>query len=746
MTRKTAKIVPIALLTLCVVWILVRAQQFALAGALVYGSAQTQRPAPGKAPAPAAGQAAKPTVYLDHCASCHGPDMRGGLGPSILNFIRYHTDAEGTEVLCNKDSVFRTTSQFGTYDPMPVYQLPDPQLRELMAEMRVLAGTNPDMATGGFTGRTFVWGGKNGGFGITWLTPAQVEEGGPKGRIPNFQPRQATLNLTNGKTLQGTLMAQTDMDAELLTPDGNYHLLSRAGDTYRDKPIQPDSNWLTYHGSFAGNRYSTLDQINANDAQKLALAWKFPIAAPRLQATPLVVNGIMYMTGWNELYAIDATTGSPIWSWHEPRTPGILGEAGRGSNRGVAISGNRLFFLTDSAHLIAFNRLTGKILWNVQTGSIKNSVMASSAPLLAGDVVILGVGGGEEGIRGFLDAYNIDTGKHAWRFYTIPKRGEEAAKTWVGEALEHGCGSTWMTGSYDPELGLVYWGVGNPCPDANGSQRFGDNLYTSSVVALSVKTGALKWYFQFTPHDTHDWDSTQSMVLVDRMWEGHERKLLLHADKNGYFYVLDRTDGELLLARPFASRVTWTTGYDKEGRPILTPGWEATFGGTPTCPDSATNWMDPSFDPQNNLFYVRVSDSCGIDTAGKDPLNGDRWYGSGRPDAKALHGLRELMANYQMGEYIRAIDVSTGKKVWDYPDDGRSGALSTAGNVVFISSQSGLTVLNAQTGEEIADVDAGVQQVAPPIFAATPMTYMVGGKQYVVMSGQSTVVAYALAN
>lgn len=746
MEGKTVRIAKITLLISCLIILFVCVEHSAPLGARTAARAGAQQPAPPGTKALGVAQAQEPKVYHSLCASCHGPDMRGGLGPSILNYVRYHTDAEVTEVLLNENSIFRTGSQFGTYNTMPIYQLPDPKLHELLAEMRVLARTNPDMATGGFTGRTFEWGGKNGGFGITWLTPAQIEAGGPKGPIPNFQPRQATLKLKNGGTLQGMLMAQTNTDAELLAPDGKYHLLSRVGSRYYDKPIKPVGNWLNYHGGLSGNRYSTLDQINVSNVQKLAVAWKFPIPAPRLQATPLVVDGILYMTGWNELYAIDATTGSPIWSWHEPRTPGILGEAGRGANRGVAISGKRLFFLSDSAHLIAFNRLTGKKLWSVKTGSIKHSVMASSAPLVAGNVVILGVGGGEEGIRGFIDAYYADTGKHAWRFYTIPKRGEPAAKTWVGQALEHGCGATWMTGSYDPELGLVYWGVGNPCPDANGYQRLGANLYTCSVVALSAKTGALKWYFQFTPHDTHDWDSTAPMILVDGKWDGRERKLLLHADKNGYFYVLDRTNGVLLLAKPFASKVTWTTGYDKDGRPVLTPGWEATFGGTPTCPASATNWMDPSFNVQTNLFYVRVSDSCGIVTAGKDPLNSDRWYGSGTPDAKALHGLKDLMTDYQMGDYVRAVDIFTGKKVWDYPDDGRSGVLSTAGNVLFIGSQTGLTVLNAQTGEEIAVVDAGVQQVAPPIFAASPMTYMISGKQYIVLSGRSVVVAYALAH
>jgi alcohol dehydrogenase (cytochrome c) len=683
-------------------------------------------------------------VYPRLCASCHGPDMRGGTAPSILDFVRYHTDTEVTDVLSNERSIFRTDQQ------MPVFNLPADQLSQLLTDLRVLAGTNPTMATGGYTGRSFVFGGGTGGFGVKWVDPDTDKSSIPSKPIPDFQPREATLHLADGKKLQGTLMAQTETDAELLTPDEKYHLLARDGKRYRDKPIEPKSDWLTYHGNVSGNRYSTLDQINDGNVQKLAVAWRFPIpTSPRLQGTPIVVDGIMYMTGWNELYALDATTGSPIWSYHEPHTPGILGEAGRGSNRGVAISGDRLFFLTDNAHLIAFNRFKGTKLWSVEAGSIKDGVMASSAPLVAGNVVIFGVGGGEEGIRGFIDAYSAETGEHAWRFYTIPKRGEEAAKTWMGNAIEHGCGATWMTGSYDPDLDLVYWGVGNPCPDDNGEQRIGDNLYTCSVVALSAKTGTLKWHFQFTPHDTHDWDSTQSMILADRKWDGSDRKLLIHGDRDGYFFVLDRTNGQLLLAQPMSSKVTWTKGYGSDGRPILTPEWEATFSGTATCPAGfgGTNWIDPSYDEQTNLFYVRASDSCGIYTAGVDPLTKvDRWDGGGTPSQEARDALKELSQGYEMHDYYRAIDVATGKKVWDYQAKERSGVLSTAGGLVLIGGPGGLTALDARTGNELTTVDADLPPTEPPVFAASPMTYMVGGKQYIVLSGKGVVVAYALRN
>ena len=266
----------------------------------------------------------------------------------------------------------------------------------------------------------------------------------------------------------------------------------------------------------------------------------------RPQATPVVVDGIMYVTGWNELYALDATTGRVLWTYKEPRHGGIVSEAGIGVNRGATILGDRVFMMTDHAHVLGFNRFTGQRLWEAEMGSYLESYSATSPPLPVGDLLVVGVAGGEEGARGFLDAYRASTGERVWRFYTIPKRGEPGSETWIGQALEHGCGATWMPGSYDPELDLIYWAIGNPCPDFAGEERLGDNLYTSSVVALEAKTGRLKWYYQFTPHDTHDWDAVQPMVLADEMWEGKPRKLLFHGDRNGIFYVLDRTNGQVL--------------------------------------------------------------------------------------------------------------------------------------------------------------------------------------------------------
>ena len=277
----------------------------------------------------------------------------------------------------------------------------------------------------------------------------------------------------------------------MLLENGNtkFTLLSREGNVYREKPIAPKRDWLMYDGSHTGNRYSTLDQINASNVQRLAPVWTLPMPESRPQLTPVVVDGIMYVTGWNEMQALDATTGRTLWSYKEPRHAGIVSEAGIGVNRGATIVGDRVFMITDHAHVLGFNRFTGQRLWAAEMGSYLDSYSATSPPLPVGDLLVVGVAGGEEGARGFLDAYRASTGERVWRFYTIPKRGEPGSETWIGQALEHGCGATWMPGSYDPELDVIYWAIGNPCPDFAGEERIGDNLYTSSVVALEAKTG-----------------------------------------------------------------------------------------------------------------------------------------------------------------------------------------------------------------------------------------------------------------
>jgi len=641
------------------------------------------------------------SIFDTRCAACHGGDGGGSeRGPSLLSFVRYHTDAELAGLI-----------QAGRVEKgMPAFRLAENDRTALMKELRAVAGTNPAMATAGLTGQN------------RKLPSARAQVG---------TAHDGSINLADGRTLNGTILNEGDFSAVLSTSDKGFHLLKRDVGGWRENAIEPKSDWTTYHGSLSGNRYSSLEQINSGNVNRLALRWMFPIpSSPRLEATPVVVDGVMYVTGWNEVWALDATTGQQIWVFRPPHTDGLLSEAGRGANRGVAVEGDRLFFVTDNAHLLALDRWTGAKLWDTEMATVKDSYSATGAPLVIGDMIISGVAGGEEGARGFVAAYKAATGERVWRFDVIPRRGEKGSETWIGSALEHGCGATWLTGAYDPALDLVYWQTGNPCPDFNGDERKGDNLYTASVIALSAKTGELKWHFQFTPHDVHDWDATEPVVLLDQPWRGQPRKLLVHANRNGFFFVLDRTNGELLLAEPFA-KVNWATGYGKDGRPILTENYEPTAEGTLTCPASGggTNWPGNSWNPITRLFYVRASDWCAIFRKQQDPLVDNRWMGGAAPNQPGAKN------------FIRALDIETGRKIWEFAftGSGRGGLISTAGNVVLFGSGEGaLIALDAKSGAPLWHFSAGQN------WQASPMTYMVGGKQYFAIAGPAGVFSFAL--
>jgi alcohol dehydrogenase (cytochrome c) len=678
-------------------------------------------------------------AYVARCSTCHGPTMGGATAPPILSYIRYHTDPETSAHI-------RETHK--------TLQISDTELGQVLADARILAGTNPAMATGGFTGRRGGRGGPGAGAGpaVPAAAPATAGPGGGGGGGGRGAPaptvpanlsgvKPVTIKMADGASRTGVLLGETEIDATLLE-NGKYILLSREGDVYREKPIAPKADWLSYDGGVDGNRFSKLDLINTTTIKRLGAAWIYPMpTAARLEVAPIVVDGIMYLSGWNEVHALDATTGKALWMYSQARTEGIQGDGGGGANRGVTVVGDMVYMETDHAHLVAFNRFTGEKRWDIEIADYREGYSASSPPLSVGDLLITGVAGGEEGARGFVDAYRASTGERVWRWYSIPKRGEPAAETWQGQALEHGCGPTWLPGSYDPTLDLVYWAIGNPCPDINGDERLGDNLYTSSVVALSAKTGALKWYYQFSPHDTHDWDAVQPMLLVDEVWDGKPRKLLMHGDRNGMFYVLDRTNGQFLKAHQLASKVTWLKGFQKDGKPIVDPASIASREGSAVCPglSGGANWPPASYSPQTKLFYTRVNDSCAIYTSHEDPLGttGTRWWGRGAPSAKAQAALQELTKGYRTGVFIRAIDPFTGKKAWDLPA-ARTGVLSTAGGLVFTSGAGGLMALDAKTGMTVWNlniVNAG---------QTAPITYMVGGKQYVTLAGGNAVVSYVL--
>jgi PQQ-dependent dehydrogenase (methanol/ethanol family) len=494
-------------------------------------------------------------------------------------------------------------------------------------------------------------------------------------------------------------------------------------------------DWPTYNGSLDGNRNSPLDQINRGNAAKLQLQWTYPINFNGLETTPVVVDGVMFVTGNNQVYALSGRTGREIWRYERPKSPGstISGDAAIGVNRGVAVLGDRVFYLTDDAHLIALNRLTGALMWEVDTPEgAPGQFGGTAAALVVGDLVITGVSGGDNGIRGFVAAYKATTGAKVWKLMTIPKPGDTGpiADTWKGSALALGGGATWTTGSADADADVVYWPVGNPHPDTDGDERLGDNLYTNSDLAIDRKSGKLLWYFQYTPHDLHDWDANQPIVLVNTKWRGQERKLLLHANRNGFLYVLDRTTGKLLLATRMVDKLTWASGIDQTTwRPSLLPANETSDQPTLTCPPvrGATNWYSTAYNPSTRLYYVMTVEDCGTYRKAEDGGYG-RYANPADPARKIL----------------RAFDIETGKAEWqiDMPGPVQSnyaGVLTTAGGLVFFGESSGgFAAVDAATGKYLWHFETNRP------FKASPMTYAVEGKQYVAIASGANILSFAL--
>jgi len=541
------------------------------------------------------------------------------------------------------------------------------------------------------------------------------------------------VQTTDGRSLEGQVTGEGFADLQLRTDDKRVHLLRRAGDRFR--VVTSETNWPTYNGETGGNRYTTLTQIDKTNVAKLAPRWVFTVPdAGNLQVTPIVVDGIMYVTAPNECYALDAGTGRRIWHYKRPRTKGVV----QGSaNRGAGVAGDRLFMVTDHAHIIALNRFTGELLWDTELDDWRKNYAASSAPLPAGNLVISGVSGGEHGANGFVAAHDQETGKEVWRFWTVPKPGEPGSETWQGKDIEHGGAPTWFTGSFDSALDIVYWPTGNPSKEYNGDDRKGDNLYANSIVALDRQTGKLRWYYQFTPHDLWDWDATQTSVLIDAAWEGQPRRLMLHASRNGFFYVFDRENGKLLLATPFVRNLTWASGIGADGRPIKLPNQEPTPAGTKVCPsqDGATNWFSPSYNPSTGLYYVQTFEKCSIYTKSEQ--------GEWESGKSYLGGSQRTAPDPRPERILKAIDIRTGAIRWELPQPGPAhswgGTLATAtGLVIFGEEGGGLMAADATTGKPV------------PIFQtnqtwrASPMTYMFDGKQYVAVAAGSNIIALTI--
>ena len=509
---------------------------------------------------------------------------------------------------------------------------------------------------------------------------------------------------------------------------------------------QDPGNWLTYSGNLNSQRHSELKLITPDNAKDLVLKWVFQSRSlEKHEVTPLVVDGVMYtIQSPNDVIALDAATGRTIWTYAHKPAPETKNPCCGNLTRGVAILGDKLFLATLDAQMIAINARTGKEIWKVQVADYKDQYSMTHAPLVIKDKVIAGVAGGEHGIRGFIAAWDANTGKEVWRFNTVPGPGEPGFETWLGpdgkpnDSWQHGGAPIWVTGSYDPDSNLTYWGTGNAGPDWDGDARLGDNLYSSSVIALDADTGKLKWHYQFSPHNEFDWDATQVPVLADIQFQGRARKTMLWANRNGMFYVLDRTTGEFLQGKPF-TKVNWADGFDAKGRPILVASVKPTKEGTLVYPGNqgGTNWYNPSFSPATGLFYIPAWENT----------SSTYWKGEAPPEFHAGANFsgpfpRSGNNSEDIFSSIIAIDPNTGARKWTHrmaATNTEGGVLTTASNLLFSGDRDGgFFALDARTGRSLWETNLG------KTVSAGPMTFTVNGKQYVSIQAGSALFTFGL--
>ncbi len=497
-------------------------------------------------------------------------------------------------------------------------------------------------------------------------------------------------------------------------------------------------NWLTYSGTPMGQRYSPLSQIAPANVKNLELQWVWQArSVEKFESTPLVVDGVLYtVQAPDDAVALDAVTGRIYWTHPYTPAPDAHTCCGR-VNRGLAILGDTLFMGTIDAHLVALDAKTGNVLWDTAVARAADGYSITHAPLVVKDRVIVGTAGGDLGAPGQIAAYDAHTGKEVWRFHTIPLPGEPGHDTWAGDSWKRGGAAIWNTGSYDPEANLTYWGIGNPAPDWDGASRLGDNLYSDCVVALDADTGKLKWYYQFTPHDEMDYDSTQVAVLADIDWQGKPRKVMMWGNRNGLFYVLDRTTGQFLLGKPFV-KVNWMNGFDEKGRPMRVPGKVPTPEGAVITPTvlGGTNWYPPSFSPKTGWFYISAWENTGTVAT-----KGGRPRGTGNNPMAQIN----LQPNFKTEEegygVVRAIDPRTGERKWEYKmnDITWAGVLTTGSDLLFSGGREGyFYALDARTGALLWKANVGGQ------VNSGPMSYSVDGRQYVAVSAGGALFVYAL--
>src|SRR5579862_2974550 len=499
-------------------------------------------------------------------------------------------------------------------------------------------------------------------------------------------------------------------------------------------PAREPQNWLTYFGDFQGSRYSRLDSITPANVATLASQWAFQFGAGTVETSPLVVDGLMFVTGpQNNAAALDARNGRTVWRYTR-RLPNVASHCTVMTNRGFGILGDRLYMATLDTHLVSLDAKTGSVIWDVTVDDYQKGFSITHAPLALDGKIIVGVTSGECALTGFIDAYDAATGKRLWRVHSIAQPGDPARATWSGDSANYGGGPTWMTGTYDVATDTLFWTTGNPGPDFDGTVRQGDNLYTCSVLALDPSTGRLKWYFQFTPHDTHDWDANETPVLIDAEVRSRMRKLLIQANRNAFFYALDRETGEFIFGKPFAHQ-TWAKGLDDKGRPILVANSDPTPEGSYVCPDASggTNWAAPSYDSKTGLFYIPVMEACATYVRETRPPKPGEGYSGGS---------QELDPKIGFPGAIRAIDPRTGDMRWNFPvqtGSAAAGLLGTAGGVVFATTKDGyLIALDARTGKLLWHYQTGGDIMTAPI------SYAVDGKQYIAISSTSALFTFAL--
>src|SRR5579872_1093939 len=735
-------------------------------------------------------------VYAEHCVGCHGADAHGtDQAPGLADNSRIRNQSVQKLRDVIRNGIPRTA--------MPGFNLPPRELDSVAAFVHSLNGeaAASDVPGDPAAGERFFFGtgqcsschmvfgrGKPIGPDLSDVghnrTVSQIRLSllHPGTRVPAGY-ELVTVQLRDGTALRGFARSRSNFDLRLQDLNGKLHLLQEDQiAAVREEKTSPmpavkagpeefqnlmaylsrltgvmpgmfdipgahasdeidfarilnprPGDWLTYNGKLSGNRYSELSQIDNRNVNQLAVKWIFTVPLWKqllpdngyfnenmkyfgLEVVPLVADGMMYVTGPHQAFALDALTGRVIWEYSRPRTQGLVGDAALGTNRGVAILGDKVFMTTDNGHLIALNRTTGRVVWEQVMPDEPQHYGSTMAPLIVKDLVIAGVSGGDWGIRGFIAAFKADTGERVWRLWTVPAKGEPGIETWKGEEPKAGGGSTWLTGSYDPETDTLYWPTGNPFPNSNDRDRPGDNLFTNCILAMNPDTGKLKWHYLFTPHDLHDWDATEPPVLIDTKYRGQDRKLLLFANRNGFFYVLDRTNGEVLLAKPFINRLTWASGIGPDGRPQLLPDTGV------LCPEDATNWNATAFSPITRLYYVMALEKCVVKlSSAKAP--------------KEEPGMK----------YVRALDIESGKVIWERPQigpaDGKrcAGVLATAGGLLLFGDPNGdVVALDQRDGKTLWHFPANSES------KTSPMTFTVGGKQFIAVAIGPNIVCFGL--